>query len=204
MSSNSGGATRVIGITGGIGSGKSAVTDELVRRGFYVLDADVISREAAAAGGPALAELRAEFGSEIVGADGALDRRAMSDIVFASREKMNIFNRVMRAAIGTIVGERIERFYANGGSGPLFLSAALLYEADWDGMCDEVWLVTADEAVRASRAAKRDGVTEEKIRERMAFQMPEAQKRKRADIIIENNGTPGELTERVGQLPLSR
>jgi dephospho-CoA kinase len=200
LSSNKGGERRVIGITGGIGSGKSAVTDELLRRGFHVLDADVISREVTTPGGSALAGLRAEFGAEIVDADGALDRRAMSDIVFASREKMNIFNRIMRTAIGAILDERIAGSYADGGSGLLFLSAALLYEADWDGRCDEVWLVTADDALRAQRAAARDGVAEEKIRDRMAFQMPEAQKRKRADIIIENNGTRKKLIDRVGRL----
>jgi dephospho-CoA kinase len=181
----------IIGITGGIGSGKSVITDELIRRGYTVLDADIISREAVRAGSPALEKLVAEFGSDIIGSDGALDRKLISEIIFASSEKMTEFNQIMKTAVGKLVDEKIAE--CETAQKPIFLSAALLYEADWDKKCDAVWLVTADDELRTRRATERDGVTHEKIRERMAFQMPESEKRKRADVIIENNGTRKEL-----------
>jgi dephospho-CoA kinase len=197
--------TRIIGLTGGIGSGKSAVTDELLRRGYTVLDADVISREVTGRGSAALAELAELFGSGVIGADGALDRKAVSDTIFASPENMGRFNRVMRDAIGARLDAGIAEYRADearrGADGkPLFLSAALLYEAGWDSKCDEVWLVTADDALRTRRAAARDGVAEGRIRERMAFQTPESAKRGKADAVIENNGTTTELLDMLDKL----
>jgi dephospho-CoA kinase len=194
--------TRVIGITGGIGSGKSEVTGELLRLGYAVIDADEVAREVSASGSPAIEELAALFGSGIIGTDGALDRGVMSDIIFASPENMSRFNRVMKVAIGKRVDEKIAAHIAayNDNEKLCFLSAALLYEAGWDEKCDMIWLVTADEAVRLRRAADRDGVPEEKIRERMSFQMPEAEKRERADAVIENNGARAELLEKIDEL----
>lgn len=194
---------RVIGITGGIGSGKSAVTGELLSRGYPVIDADVISREVSGPGSAALKELASIFGPEIVDADGAFDRGAVSKIIFASPEKMNLFNHIMKGAIGARIDEEIAEYRAAAPESaaapvkPVFLSAALLYEAGWDAKCDEVWLVTADDEIRLRRAADRDGVPAENIRARMAFQIPEAEKRKRADVTIENNGTPVELLEKI-------
>jgi dephospho-CoA kinase len=194
--------TAVIGITGGIGSGKSVVTDELLRLGYTVLDTDVISREVVLPGSATLTELISIFGPNVISSDGALDRSAISDIIFVSPEKMDCFNRVMKRAIEARIDGGISEYRAGASETgkPLFLSSALLYEAGWDRKCDEVWFVMANDRARARRAATRDGVSEEKIRERMAFQMPEAKKRERADVIIDNNGTSKELLDKLDGL----
>lgn len=177
-----------IGITGGIGSGKSAVTDFLREKGYMVIDADEAAREAAMPGEPAMLRLRAEIGDGIFLADGGLDRPALARLIFGDAGMLKTVNGIFHGDIR----ERMEaaaHACAARGEALIFLAVPLLFEsgADWD--LDAVWLVTADEDVRIRRVIERDGLSEADVRARMRNQMPEEEKRARADIVIENNET---------------
>jgi dephospho-CoA kinase len=189
---------RVIGVTGGIGSGKSVVAAHLRRAGYAVCDADEIAQEAARPGEPALRALADAFGADILLADGGLDRRALADKVFGDAAKVGTLNRIMHGEIGRRIAARLREYgqvlaARREGRKPLFLVAPLLFEAGLAEHCEEVWLIAADEGLRARRASARDGVDEDRIRARMAHQMPEAEKRERADRVIENDGSVKEL-----------
>ena len=188
-----------IGITGGIGSGKSMVTDLLKEKGFGVIDADEVSREAAMPGEPAMLRLREDLGDEVFNEDGSLNRQELAKIIFNDPVALISVNEIFHGDIK----ERMEahtRTYEEKGDQVVFISAPLLYEADADWMTDEVWLVTADEDIRIRRVMKRDGISEEDVRARMENQMPEEEKRVKADIIIENNESLEKLYSNVDKL----
>ena len=183
-------AERIIGITGGIGAGKSVVTDHLRSKGFAVIDADEVQRESTRPGEIAMLRLEEEIGSDIFFEDGELDRRKLADLIFSDPDVMYISNLILHSDIKERITKKIAEV-----DGVVFLSIPLLFETGGLWNCDSVWLVTADEDVRLSRAMKRDKANEEDIRARMAAQMPEEEKRELADIVIENNGTLNDLYE---------
>ncbi|MDR1797743.1 MAG: dephospho-CoA kinase [Clostridiales Family XIII bacterium] len=189
---------RKVGITGGIGAGKSEVTDYLLARGYTVVDADELAREATAPGQPALREIRAAFGDGVfvpkpeAGAPDVLDRKALAEVVFADADA--------RARLEAIVHREVEQRIREadyGGQKLVFFSIPLLFETQSENEYDEVWLVTADEDIRIERACARDGESPEAIRSRIKAQMPESEKRARADIIIENNGSIADLKNQI-------
>jgi len=188
-----------IGITGGIGSGKSAVTNFLREKGYTVIDADEVAREAAVPGEPAMLRLREEIGEGIFCEDGTLDRQKLARIIFSSPIAILTVNEIFHGDIK----ERIEahvRERERLGEDVVFISAPLLFETDADWMADEKWLVTADEEKRLRRVMERDGLSADDVFARMANQMPEEEKRTRADVVIENNGTLKELCKEVEEL----
>jgi dephospho-CoA kinase len=176
----------VIGITGGIGSGKTTVTEYLRGEGFSIIDADEISRESVAPGNPALAALADAFGDEILNPDGSLDRKKLAALTFASESATARLNEITH---GDIIGRIKTRLNAHGEKGrPVFISAPLLYESGLDKLCREVWVITADEQTRVKRAAARDALPEKEIKARAARQMSEEKKIIKADRTIDNNG----------------
>ena len=185
-------AEKRIGITGGIGAGKSAVTDHLRTKGFVVIDADEVQREATRPGEIAMLRLEEEIGDDIFLEDGELDRPKLADLMFSDPGILYVVNLILHSDIR----ERMERKILNE-DGVVFLSIPLLFESNERWNCDSVWLVTADERTRISRTMARDNVSEEAIRSRMAAQMPEEDKRELADVIIDNNGSLNELYELV-------
>ncbi|MDR0518915.1 MAG: dephospho-CoA kinase [Clostridiales Family XIII bacterium] len=195
----------IIGIAGGIGAGKSAVTDYLRQEGYTVIDADEVAREAVMKGEPALAELAREFGEGIIRADGTLDRAALAALAFADDSGTEKLNVIMR---GDIV-HRIKLSLSDLGKrcpppSAAFLSAPLLFESGLDRLCDETWLVSAPDEIRFARAAKRDGTGEAAIRARAEKQLPETERRVRADRIIENTGSRARLLAEVDRLLAER
>ncbi|MDR0874780.1 MAG: dephospho-CoA kinase [Clostridiales Family XIII bacterium] len=181
-------AAKRIGITGGIGAGKSAVTDYLRSKGFVVIDADEVQREATRPGEIAMLQLAEEIGDDIFLEDGELNRPMLADLMFSDPDILFTVNLILHSDIRA----RMEKKIA-AAEGTVFLSIPLLFESKerWD--CDAVWLVTADEDVRLSRAMARDGADEEAVRARMSAQMPEEEKRALTGIVIENNGTLAQL-----------
>jgi dephospho-CoA kinase len=189
----------VIGLTGGIASGKSAVAQRLRDRGAVVVDADVIAREVVEPGQPALAALVERFGAGVLGADGRLDRGRLAAIVFADPEA--------RAAINAITHPRIiarstERFRdaAAAGAGVVFYEAALLVETGRHQELDGLVVVLASPAVQERRLIDRDGHTPEAARARIAAQLPAAAKRAAATWVIENDGELAALDRRVDEV----
>ena len=181
-----------IGITGGIGSGKSEVAGLLRGKGYSVIDADELAREAAAPGEPAVIRLREEIGGGIFSCDGSLNRKKLGKAMFADPAVLKKVNEIFHGIILRRIEEETEKC-SNRGEKAVFISVPLLFETGAERMMDEVWLVTADEDIRLGRVTQRDGMTEEDVRARMRSQMPEDEKLKLAGVVIENNGTKEEL-----------
>lgn len=197
---------RIIGITGGIGTGKSTVSRYLRDRGYDVVDADGIAKELAS-DPSVLAEIRDYFGDEVITSDGILDRKRMASLVFSDLGKKEmlesiITSRVIQKTAGIIEDYREGRL-SPAKNDTVFLDAPTLFETGADRICDEIWLVTCSLETRLERAAKRDASTREDLEARIAAQMPESEKAARSDEVIYNDGSKEELSDKIDQL-LSR
>ncbi|MDR0887068.1 MAG: dephospho-CoA kinase [Clostridiales Family XIII bacterium] len=190
---------KIIAITGGIGSGKTAVTDYIQKAGYPVIDADVVAREVVmpdtARGQITLEQLKGLFGDDIILADGTMDRKLVASRAFVDDALLQQLNAIMHKAIQEEMNSKIAQYTERNCD--IFLAIPLLYETQMATMADSVWVITADEATRVSRAAHRDGVSEDEVRARIAHQMPEDEKIALADIVIYNNGSACELIEEV-------
>jgi dephospho-CoA kinase len=182
---------RVIGITGGIGSGKSVVSNYLRSLGYALIDADELAREAVMPGEPALVKIAEAFGNGVIATDGTLDRAALAQKAFANQKNTDLLNSITHEDIGRRVDAIIKKVFEN--TDLVFYDAPLMFETGTSSKCDEIWLITADEQTRLERVMKRDRVSDADIRARMDKQMPEAEKMKRADLIIKNVGTKEDL-----------
>lgn len=178
-----------IGITGGIGSGKSTVTGHIIDRGYQVLDADKIARQIVLPGEPALARLIEAFGPGILGKDGALDRKKLAALTFGDPESVKLMNDIMHGEIYDIMMDGL----LHPESDPVFADVPLLFETGFEKDLDKVWLVTAPVEIRIKRVEQRDGEPRDHIVARMKSQMPEEERMKKADVIIENDRPLEEL-----------
>lgn len=183
------------GLTGGMGSGKSAAASILREMGYKVMDADQLGRDVTRKGQPLLRLLVKEFGIDIIRQDGELDRKLLADICFEDREKMRRLNELVQTAILCRACERAYKYKIKNKNRDkvLFFEVPLLFEAGWDKYVDEIWLVTAPEDLRVERIKKRDNLSEEQIRARIRLQMSEEEKMKMSDVIIENDEGIGKL-----------
>ena len=175
--------TRIIGLTGGIASGKSTVSDELKKCGIEIIDADAISRTLLEINGPAYHEV-AEVFPQYIKEDGEVDRRALGAHVFADEAELRKLNGITHPIIVSEVKKRAER-----AEKCAVIDAPLLIEVGLDRICDEIWLITADREIRIQRIIARNGLTRAEAEDRIDRQMPEEEKRKRAHRVIENNAT---------------
>ncbi len=174
-----------IGITGGIGGGKSTVAGFLADRGASVIDTDAIARDLTAPGSEALEEIRRLFGDEVIRIDGSLDRKAVARIVFNDKSKLEALNAILHPRIREAWLEEVR----NTDAPYVFVLVPLLYENDLAEYFDEVWLVTADEQERIRRVTTRDNVTRDAVIARMKNQMPEKEKADVADLVIDTTGS---------------
>lgn len=186
-----------IGITGGIGSGKTTVSHYLLDNGYFVIDADKVARELIEKGTPVLQELVGTFGGQILTEDGELDRRALAEIAFSNPSQKKQLDQVMHHRIL----EKIELMMENLPSAEVvFVDAALIFEAGWNQYFDQVWLVDASEEIRRERIRMRDDLTRVQILERMNAQLNSYERRQRADRVLWNEGSKEELYEQVERL----
>lgn len=190
---------KIIGLTGGIGSGKSTVTAMLRQAGYTVIDADEISREVSRKGAPLLRLLVREFGIEIIQEDGSLNRKLLADLAFESQHGTRRLNELVQTAILVRALEYFNRMRLSKEYDLCFFDVPMLYEAGWDKYMDAVWLVTAPEDMRLKRVVERDKSRREEVLARMKLQMSEEEKIARADLILDNSGTESELRLRVQQ-----
>ncbi len=193
---------KIIGLTGGIGSGKSTVTDYLISKGFHVLDADKIAREIVLPGSEMLIQLTAVFGKDILLDDGSLDRKKLGSIVFSAPEKKEILDRLMHTEILKIIHERIFQIREESNhlaeavvdaahpskNKVIFIDAPLLFETGLSKNVSEIWVIDVDDETRIKRIMERDGLNREEIRKRMETQMTRSEKNKRADVLLDNTG----------------
>lgn len=177
----------VIGLTGGIGAGKSTVSDYLLEKGYIVIDADKIARDLTEKGSETLQALAAAFGEEILFADGSLDRKKLAGVVFSDGEKRLILEELTTKEVVRIIENRLIQLQKEGCSGPVFVDAPLLFESGADRLTGAVWLVDADMDVRVARVMARDGISAEDVMRRIANQMDSEEKKARSTDIIDNS-----------------
>jgi dephospho-CoA kinase len=191
--------TRVIGLTGGIGSGKSTVSQFLVKLGAVIIDADKIGHESYRPNTDTWRELVKIFGNRILAKDNTIDRKKLGGIVFSNPEELKRFNAIVHPPMFEIAKQKIEE-YRRKGIGVIVVDAPILFEANWTPLVDEVWVVVADEGSVIKRAIARTGLPEAQIRSRIRAQMSDAERIKRAKVIIHNNGTVEDLRKKVKDL----
>lgn len=185
-----------IGITGGIGSGKSTISEYLIKEGYDIIDCDKIARDIVTPEFGLLKKLALIIGPEILNQDGTLNREKTSEIVFASDEKRKLLNDITHEAIRDIILQRFQ----NASSDPIFVDAALLFETGFADELDVIWMVKADESLRKKRVFERDETDIENIEARMNAQMDDGEKEKLADEIIDNSGSKEELFKHIEEL----
>lgn len=188
----------VIGITGGIGSGKSTVAARVAARGVPVLDADAISHEVTGPGGRAMEEITAAFGKRAVRSDGSLDRRGMAQLVFKERPALDRLSAIVHRHVLELMGERLAALKEKGAKA-VALDVPIPVKTGFLDLCDAVWVVHASEAARISRLAAR-GMKEDEARRRIAVQIPEEEYLALADEVVENEGGLDALMRRVDAL----
>ena len=173
-----------VGITGGIGSGKSAVTDRLASLGITIVDADVVARVVVEPGQPALQAIAEHFGSEVIQSDGSLNRAALRKIVFEHPDERAWLESVTHPAIR----EEIQRQLRTADSPYVVLSSPLLLEASQQTFVDVVVVVDVPESIQLERTMSRDGNSAELVEQIMAAQLSRTERLQAADIIIDNGG----------------
>ena len=189
---------RVIGLTGGIASGKSLVSQQLAELGATVIDADRMGHEAYRKDTETFRQVVDAFGQEIVGADGEVDRKALGAKVFADPAQRRRLEEIVWPAMRRMMEERLAELRSQGTEVAV-LEAALLIEADWLPLADEVWLVTATPETARRRLMERNGLNAEQAESRLRAQLTNEKRRPYADVAIENDGTTEELRRAVDE-----
>ena len=187
----------IIGLTGGIGSGKSTVSRYLMDLGWPVVDSDLIAHQVTEKGSPTVDELAEALGGEILREDGSLDRAKTAEICFNDPAKKEILNRIVWGAMDEISDRQTEEGLAEKGL--VFWDIPLLFESGSDKGCDAVWVVHADEEIRIARVMARDGADRDQVLARIRNQMSEEERCERADVVLDNSGSREELLRQVDE-----
>ena len=190
---------RVIGLTGGIASGKSMVANILERLGATVIDADQLARKVVAPGESTYHALVAEFGEGILNPDRTINRPLLGKIVFADPEARRRLEAITHPAIGHRAEQRLAEL-RQAGTQIVFYVAPLLIEAGITARVDEVWVVYLDEATQLKRLMARDGTGRDDALRRIAAQMPMEEKKKYGRVVIDNRGTPEDTEQQVREI----
>jgi dephospho-CoA kinase len=176
----------ILGLTGSLGSGKSSVASALQELGALVLKADEVARDASLPGQPAHAEIVKEFGPEILSADGTINRQRLASVVFSDPDRRSRLEEIIHPRVRRAEEEFIEQ---HRDAGLVVLDIPLLFETGAEQLCDRVAVVTVGEEERFQRLKSSRGMSREEIARRLAAQMPQEDKVRRADYIIDNSGT---------------
>jgi dephospho-CoA kinase len=189
----------VIGITGGIGSGKSTVTQMLEELGAVVIDADQVGHQIYLPDLPAWREIVAAFGAVVLNTDRTINRQALGKIVFADPEALRTLNGIVHPKMFNRMTELIAELHARGGMKAIVVEAAVLIEANWMPLVDQVWVVVASEAVVVDRLARQRHLAPEQVRTRIAAQLSNDERLKHAHVVIRNDGSLEEVRDAVQQ-----
>ena len=177
---------KIIGITGGIASGKSTVTNYLRQKGYQVIDADQVVHELQAKGGKLYQALVSWLGSAILNEAGELDRPKLSQLIFSSQENLAKSSRLQNDIIRQGLANRRDQLAKIEET--FFMDIPLLFEQDYADWFDEVWLVDVSKGTQLERLMARNNLSQEEAQQRIAAQLSLADKRQRAEIVIDNNG----------------
>ncbi|MBO0477288.1 dephospho-CoA kinase [Vagococcus sp. DIV0080] len=180
--------TYILGLTGGIASGKSTVSQHFTAMGVDVIDADVVAKEVVEPRTPGLARVVAHFGSKILTETGELDRKRLGDIIFNDKQKREDLNAILHGEIGEVIEKRKNALIEQGKE-LIVLDIPLLFEADYESQCDEVMTVFVSKDVQVKRLMLRDGIDETLALAKIDSQMSLIDKALKSDVIIDNEGS---------------
>ena len=186
----------VIGLTGGIGTGKSVVAGILSEEGALILDADRLGHEVYLPGRPAYDDIVDEFGRGVLAEDGTIDRKKLGPIVFGDPAKLAKLNAITHPRMKEMMRAKLAEAEREG-TRFVVLEAALLFDASWDDLTDEVWVTVVDAETAARRASERSGIPVEQVLERIQkAQMASDERIRRSDVMIDTSGTLKETRRR--------
>ncbi|WP_289001431.1 dephospho-CoA kinase [uncultured Megasphaera sp.] len=188
---------RIIGLTGGIATGKSTVVNMLRARGAWIIDCDILAREAVAPGSSCLSDIARHFGEKALLPDGTMDRAYIGSIVFADPARKKELEGIIFPQIHKLLSERIDHFRKKDENCLIFLDMPLLYELKYTSYVDEVWLVYVDPAAQLKRLMARNQYTESEALARIHAQLPIDEKRSLAQVVIDNTGSLESTEEQV-------
>lgn len=188
--------SRVIGLTGGIATGKSTVSNLLKQHGFHIVDADLASRKAVEKGSKGLEEVREVFGDEAI-IDGEMNRQYIGQIVFNDEKMRNKLNNIIHPKVREIMEDEKQQALNEGKN--VIMDIPLLFENQLQNTVDETWLVYTNETNQINRLKERNQLTDDEALSRIHSQIPIEEKRDLADEIIENNGTKEDLESTIVQ-----
>ena len=188
-----------IGLTGGIGTGKSSVTEAFQSLGAAVINADLLGHDAYLPGTIGFEEVVTEFGQDIVGSDGQIDRKKLGPIVFSDSSKMDRLNEIMHPLIRDLIEERLVTLESNQNKVAV-VEAAILIEAGWKSLFDEIWVVISDPEEVINRLGVRNGLSREDAVKRIDSQMSNNERIEHGDVVVENTGSMEDLQTRVNSL----
>ena len=185
--------TMVIGLTGGIATGKTTVSNYLKELGYSIIDADVIARQVVEPGTKGLRMITDTFGEKVLTSDGLLDRQHLAQLVFTSSEQLQQLNRILQP----IIRERIQEPISTSKDPVVVIDVQLLYEQHYEDLCDVVMVVSAQPQQQLERLMNRNHLTMDEAKNRVASQMPLSSKERLADVVIDNNGSVEETRQQV-------
>ena len=190
---------KIIGLTGGIGTGKSTVARFLAELSAVILDTDKAGHEALKSGTETWQQVVTAFGKQIITVSGEIDRQKLGEIVFADPAALARLNQIVHPVIHKAVMAQLEK-YRRQGTGVLVLEAPLLVEAGWDSVVNEVWVTTATEATVLQRLNDRTGLSEQEAQSRIRSQISTEERLKHANVIIDTDCTLAELKTKIKEL----
>ncbi len=190
---------RIIGLTGGIGSGKSTVADYLRAKGISVIDADKMAKSLTDKDTPIMEKIKQSFGN-VFFEDGSLDRKKLAEIIFSDMDKKIILEDLITKKVVDDIIIKIDDLRKENKEGITIIDAPLLFEFGLNEIMDENWLITANMELRINRVMARDSVIPEAVISRIKAQMTDFEKAEKADIIIDNDGSLEELHKKIDVL----
>ena len=189
----------VIGLTGSIGTGKSEAARQLEALGASIISADEVGHEAYTPNTEAWEQVIAAFGDDILQDDGEIDRRKLGAIVFSDPSQLEKLNQIMHPRMARMVADKIE-VLRDQGVNVVVVEAALLFEAGWDTLVEEVWVTDSPEHIVIGRLKERNGLSEEEAKKRINSQMGRAERIERSDFVINNSGDMADLGNAIKEL----
>jgi phosphopantetheine adenylyltransferase/dephospho-CoA kinase len=189
----------VIGLTGGIASGKSTVTRFFRDHNVPVIDADLLGHRTYEPGTDTFNAVVAAFGDELVAPDGTIDRRVLGAKVFGKPDELKRLTDIVWPGIRKLASEELAEYEA-AGNDIVVLEAAVLFEAGWEDLVHDIWVVVVEPELAVQRLASRNGLDPEAARARIASQLSNAERVARADVVIENNGSLEALEQRIREV----
>ena len=189
----------VIGLTGSIGTGKSEAARQLEALGASIISADEVGHEAYTPNTEAWEQVIAAFGDDILQDDADIDRRKLGAIVFSDPSQLEKLNQIMHPRMARMVADKIE-VLRDQGVNVVVVEAALLFEAGWDTLVEEVWVTDSPEHIVIGRLKERNGLSEEEAKKRINSQMGRAERIERSDFVINNSGDMADLGNAIKEL----